>query len=61
MHDGRFVYSDMLSSDHLCVHSFGLYGIQKKVDLCRLLQKTVMSGDFPDSAGGNKCGNPSKR
>ena len=24
------------------------------------IQKTVMSGDFPDSAGGNKCGRLAK-
>ncbi|BCV01893.1 MAG: hypothetical protein CM15mV47_180 [uncultured marine virus] len=54
-------YSDKVTFAHCCVPTNGLCGTKKKASSLASLYKTKLAGDFPDTAGGNKCGRLSKQ
>ena len=61
MHDGRFVYSDnVIIRPFMRTFFWSLWDSEEGRSVSSSIQKTVMSGDFPDSAGGNKCGRLAK-
>ena len=60
-HEGRFVYSDTaIIRPFMRTFFWSLWDSEEGRSVSSSIQKTVMSGDFPDSMGGNKCGRLSK-
>ena len=60
-HEGRFVYSDTaIIRPIIRTFFWSLWDSEEGRSVSSSIQKTVMSGDFPDSMGGNKCGRLSK-
>ena len=60
-HQGRFVYSDnAILRPFMRTFLWSLWDSEEGRSVSSSIQKTVMSGDFPDSMGGNKCGRLSK-
>jgi len=60
-HNGRFVYSDnVIIRPFMRTFFWSLWDSEEGRSVSASIQKTVMSGDFPDSVGGNKCGRLSK-
>ena len=60
-HQGRFVYSDnAVIRPFMRTFFWSLWDSEQGRSVSSSIQKTVMSGDFPDSMGGNKCGRLSK-
>jgi len=56
-HQGRFVYSDnAIIRPFMRTFFWSLWDSEQGRSVSSSIQKTVMSGDFPDSVGGNKCG-----
>ena len=56
-HQGRFVYSDnAIIRPFMRTFFWSLWDSEQGKSVSSSIQKTVMSGDFPDSVGGNKCG-----
>ena len=56
-HEGRFVYSDTaIIRPFMRTFFWSLWDSEQGRSVSSSIQKTVMSGDFPDSVGGNKCG-----
>ena len=56
-HNGRFVYSDnVIIRPFMRTFFWSLWDSEQGRSVSSSIQKTVMSGDFPDSVGGNKCG-----
>ena len=56
-HEGRFVYSDTaIIRPFMRTFFWSLWDSEEGRSVSSSIQKTVMSGDFPDSMGGNKCG-----
>lgn len=56
-HQGRFVYSDnAILRPFMRTFFWSLWDSEQGRSVSSSIQKTVMSGDFPDSVGGNKCG-----
>tara|TARA_Y100000593_G_C4299868_1_gene332744 strand:+ start:1221 stop:2081 length:861 start_codon:yes stop_codon:yes gene_type:complete len=60
-HEGRFVYAETVTiRPFMRTFFWSLWDSEEGRSVSSSIQKTVMSGDFPDSMGGNKCGRLSK-
>ena len=57
MYDGEMLYAKTVSiRPILRTFEWSIYDAEQGAFSCKSVQKPTMSGDFPDTEGGNKCG-----
>lgn len=57
MYEGRMIYAPSVDIQILLrTYEYSVWDQETNSFSCKSVQKTVLSGDFPDSLGGNKCG-----
>ena len=57
MYEGKMIYAPSVDIQILLrTYEYSVWDQETNSFSCKSVQKTVLSGDFPDSLGGNKCG-----
>ena len=55
--DGKFIYADTVMLQVLLrTYEYSVWDQETNSFAMKSVQKTVLSGEFPDNTGGNKCG-----
>ena len=57
MYEGKMIYAPSVDIQILLrTYEYSVWDQETTSFSCKSVQRTVLSGDFPDSLGGNKCG-----